>query len=307
VADIARLGEDTSTEAFRRAPAGRAPLAGLRLALLAAACLGAAASAQQWQEPYQVDPVGQVLLPDAIPADARERTVEDGDVIVRGRIGYRAFATVEQPIELAIAGQSVRVAAGEMLAESRVRGGAMEGLGGARAFCLPSYPTPPRAPGTPSGSLSREIQPCFVDQDNDGRLDFALLAGTRRAVDRAPVPLAGLPYRIRADVPIAGAELNVHFYARPLLGPASLALGVILAGTPHRGIESVRIRGADGRMHGFPYDHAVAGGSYPRTLSFGPAQIEILGYDREARRVRLRVVQDFTRTDLEIVLIADRN
>jgi hypothetical protein len=286
----------------------------VRIVLAAGVCFGAAAAAAlpgPQLSSYVVEPIGQALLPDVVPLDGGERIVEHGEVVLRGRIAYRAVAAVAEPFEVILADQHIRVRPDQMLVEVRIRGGAMADVSGARTFCLP--PRPPSEPQNAPGLIgagggdrfAARVQPCFVDRDSDGRLDFALLAGTRRAEDRAPVPLAALPYRTQADLPIEGAEVRISFNAHLSLTAPSLQLGVLLPGFDYRYVESIRARGPDGRMRGLPYDDDVPSRTYPHIITFGPARFEILGYDRETERVRLRVLEGFTRTDLEIVLAVD--
>lgn len=244
---------------------------------------------------YFVAPVGQTLLPDTAPLNRSEQTFSEGDVVLRGRIAYRAAAVVTEPVDLDIAGQHFRVEPSMNLNEARIRGGVMTDLRGARAFCLPEL----KPEDSENGRFDEHVQLCLVDRDSDGRLDFAILAGTRRPGDRAPVRLASFPYRVQPDLPIEGAELRLTFKTHLSLTPPSLQLGILLPFS-HSGVQ-IRIAGSDGRMHDMRLDDNVTSRTYPHVVSFGPARFEILEYDPVARQVRLRILEGFTRSDLEIV------
>jgi hypothetical protein len=276
--------------------------------LRSAACLlfmslilhGASASAQlqRTDRTYTAVPIGQVLLPDLEPLDGRERTVQHGDIVLRGRVGVRALAAMADPLDLVIDDRSISIRPGDMLLESRVEGGPMASLVDARAFCRPlnepSY--------TDNGRLRRDPQSCFVDRDKDGRFDLALLTGKHGRNARVTVPVDAIPYSVRSDVPIPGAELRVIYQGKPALGPTFLGIAWYLPGFDYEGLHRMRWRGADGRMRGIPYDRPVRHRIYPQIVNFGSARIEILAYDSDAKRVRLRVLQGFARTDMEIVL-----
>ena len=287
----------------------------LWIAFAAGVCFGAApAGAQQRPQtiyPYRVEPIGQVLLPDIAPPEPGERTVENGDIVLRGRIGYRTMATVSQPIELVIADQPIRIMPGQLLTENLVTGGASRQVSGGRFFCgALRRPVEPAGTGRIFGGRGSArflelVQPCFVDRDRDGRLDLAFLAGARLQAELRLVPIAATPYDIRADVPMEGAEVRIVFSGRPVMGPASLALAVSIPDVEWQYVDSIRVRSTDGRMRGLPRDHAVRNDTYPYILTFQSARFEILGYDQEARRVRLRVLEGFSRSDLDVVLIVN--
>jgi hypothetical protein len=259
--------------------------------------------------PFYVVPIGQVLLPDEAPLDTSERTFGDGDLVLTGRIGYRTFALVTEPVQFSIADQRISLTSRDMLAESRVTGGDIARLGQTiRVFCLaPRLPSEPEgAPRIFLGGSARfrdEIQPCFIDRDRDGRLDHALLAGTRRALERMVVAMPSTPYSVRNDVPIPGAQIRITFSPDLALTPPSLVRGILLPGAEYMGFDSIKALGPDGRLRTIPSFDGVTSRVYPHVIRFGPARIEILGYDRETERVRLRVLEGFTRTDLELVLL----
>jgi hypothetical protein len=265
--------------------------------LAASVAAGAPAAAQRPQTlyPYRVEPIGQVLLPDIVPPDGRERTVASGEIVLRGRLAYRTAATVVEPMELVVLDQPIRIMPGEILAENVVTGGASSQARGGRFFCA-SLRRPLEPPGTPGNRFQEAVQPCFVDRDRDGRFDFALLVGARRQAELGLVPIAATAYTVRPEIPLPGMEVQVLFNGEAL---------VVLVEVPsiaRNYMGELLLRDADGNMRGFAQYKSVRKNSFPYMISFQSARIEILGYDRETRRARLRVLEGFSRADAQVTI-----
>ena len=258
---------------------------------------GAPAAAQRPQTiyPYRVEPIGQVLLPDLVPPDGAERTVATGEIVLRGRLAYRAAATVAEPMELMILDQPIRIMPGEILPENVVTGGASRQASGGRFFCArPRRPLAP--PGAPGNRFQDSVQPCFVDRDRDGRLDFALLVGARRQAELGLIPIAAAAYTVRPEIPLTGMEVQVLFNGEAL---------VVLVEVPsidRNYMGELLLRDENGNMRGFAQYKSVRKNSFPYMISFQSARIEVLGYDRETRRARLRVLEGFSRADAQVTI-----
>ena len=271
----------------------------LGLLMLAASVATATPAATQQRSqtiyPYRVEPIGQVLLPDIVPPDGGERTVANGEIVLRGRLAYRTAATVAEPMELVILDQPIRIMPGEILAENVVTGGASRQVRGGRFFCAPLR-RPLEPPGTPGNRFYEAVQPCFVDRDRDGRFDFALLAGARRQAELGLIPIAAAAYTVRPEIPLPGMEVRVLFNGE------ALVVLVEVSSIDRNYMGELLLRDENGNMRGFAQYKSVRKNSFPYMISFQSARIEILGYDRETRRARLRVLEGFSRADAQITI-----
>ncbi|WP_395614355.1 hypothetical protein, partial [Allosphingosinicella sp.] len=142
-------------------------IAGPIAAVLVGCVFPAAANA----EAYRVTRLPAVVLPGAgdklvgvtVELDANQ-------TLMTANLGYSKAARLYAPIDVTIAGQHVAAAAGDFLPAFRATGGGL-GDAGQIVYCMAPYEAPRGA------HLAREIQPCFVDRDGDGRLDMGFLVG----------------------------------------------------------------------------------------------------------------------------------
>jgi hypothetical protein len=264
-------------------------------------CLGAAPLPLG---PYRVELPTVILLP-AGPGPGEERTLSPGDSILVGRIGLASAAILSAPIDIVVAGERVRARAGAVLMGVHARGGALANLRDPRIFCQQPYvPARHYGPGyeRPGNDLRfpYTIQACFVDRDGDSRLDFAFMAGTGWPEDRAAVPLPQIPYQLRTDISF-GDDTQVRLvYVQAALFSAAKLNMQILSGDENVGLTRVRLLGDDGRPHWTDGSQTLSGSSYPRTIGFGQAQVEVLAYDAQARSARVRLVRGFQRSEIVI-------
>jgi len=285
------------------APGGPFPASRMRAATLAFCllCLGAAPAPLG---PYRVELPTLIVLP-AGPGPGHEQTLSPGDSILVGRLGLESAAILSAPIDIVVAGETVRVRAGAVLMSAHARGGALANLRDPRVFCQRPYlPARRYGPGyeRPVNDLRfpLTIQACFVDRDGDSRLDFAFMAGTGWPEDRAAVPLPQISYQMRTDIPFGDkAEVRLVYVQAMLFSSAKLNMQVLIDGDDV-GLTRVRLPGDNGRPHWTDGSQTLSGSSYPRTIGFGQAQVEVLAYDAQARTARIRLIRGFPRSEIAL-------
>jgi hypothetical protein len=262
-------------------------------ALLAAALAMAAASAAPAQSsgPFRVELDRLVLLPGGTVGE--ERTLAMGETILTTRIGYAAAAIPSAPIAATMADLPVELAAGEQLLAATAQGATRAMLGnGAQVFC--GVPIKAAVPAPPPGERGRRrfddlVRPCFVDADGDRRLEGAFLVGTRRPEDRVLVPIPPTPYETVANVPLANSSFTFFVGAGPILYFEAQLEG-------HRPTINGVYLMTNGREQALQIGRSVRSLGYPATVSYGPAQFTLTGWDAEGQRLRVRVDRAFDNT-----------
>jgi hypothetical protein len=291
------MAEDNLLEAFRPAFAGAARAIAFAAALLLAASAASPAQAQarRIETAFNVQPVSFVVLPGGGPV-GEEREVEQGAVIMRTRIGYSAVAVPQRDVPLTLADVAITITAGTRLFEATPLSDTRRSLGeGVRIFCDREQDSRGAQPPSRGRGLGRrfqvEIRPCLLDRDRDGRFDSAILIGARWPQDWRITEIPAVFYNEANGVPIPNSELSVYFTGGALFSGASLQLGGRIMGVNLiTGAVRVQTMDAARRTDG---SQGVAADAYPNVVTFGSARISILRYDRELRRVRLRVDQTF--------------
>lgn len=235
-----------------------------------------------------------------------ERVVVPGDEIMRTGVGYATAARLEAPLTLTVAGLSAAITpetelleAGTMAESTRTRVGTQ-----AAVFCGPALSTDNPAP-TPDvrGSGRRfddAVYPCFVDGTRDGRFEAVFLVGTRWPADRRLQPIAPVAYAQRSNVRLPESSAWITFEQGAALQGPVLELHLRLLGT-NMNIAAVRL-GPERTF--FPIERTVRRSTYPHTILFGAAQVAILGYDPEGRRLRVRPEHGFDTVLLDWQLIS---
>lgn len=239
--------------------------------------------------PIQIEPAALSVLAGG-GETGRVLTVVPGDVLLETGLAYSEAARLIAPVRLTLADAPVALPAGAVLLKMKARGGAFEALPkDSQVFCADEEP----APAGGGERYRKRIALCFVDQDGDGRFDSAFLQGARKPADlnvaRLRVPIR---YARQDNIPIPGAKAQVlYMKGAPLQGPV-LEFRLTMGGyeVPIRG---VRMPGAKGPRQWFPIERTVKRSAYPHTIAFGAAEIAILGFVQEGRRLTIRVDKPF--------------
>lgn len=234
---------------------------------------------------YQIEP-GPLSMLAGGGETGRVLTVVRGDVLLDTGLAHSEAARLDSGVRMTLAGAPIALPPGEVLLKVKARGGAVDTLPkGRQIFCAPEVPAPAR-----SGDRYRKrIAPCFVDRDGDGRLDSAFLHGARKPADLTMAVLrAPISYSRRDNVPIPGAKAQVLYMKGAALQGPVLEFRLTIGGqeVPIRG---VRMPGAKGPRQWFPIERTVKRSAYPHTIAFGAAEIAILGFVQEERRLTIRV------------------
>lgn len=277
----------------------------LRVTALAVALVGGTPVRAEDAPPFRVALDRFVLLAggDGI---GTERTVVPGDEIMRTTVGYANAARVDVPRSLTVSGLSIALTPETNLLEAGTMADSTRTLVGAQSdvFCGPALPTDNPAP-TPAirGSGRRfddAVFPCFVDHDRDGQLEAVFLVGTRWPSDRRVHPITPFAYTRRSNLPMPESRAWITFEQGAALQGPVLELHLRLLGT-NMDIGAVRL-GPERTF--FPIERTVRRSAYPHTIVFGGAQVEILGYEPEGRRLRVRPAHGFETELLDWQLIS---
>jgi hypothetical protein len=256
----------------------------------------------QEQTPFRVEFDRLVLLAGGADADA-ERVVVPGDEILRTRIGYAATARLAAPMSAVVAGTTLQLPADADLIEARPRGATRRTVGpNARVFCASPHSAAtkgssnveqPEARSTVSGS------PCLVDADGDHQFESAFLLGAQIPSGRSLPPLPSrAPYSESTNVPLPDSYAWITFERGAALQGPVLELHVNLFGRAPA-IRGIRVR-IDGDERFFPIERTVRRSTYPHTITFAGAQVEILGYTSEGRHLQVRVAHPFETAPLKL-------
>jgi hypothetical protein len=277
----------------------------LRLALVAVALVAGTPAMAQEALPFRLSLDRFVLLAGG-EGLGTERVVVPGDEILRTGVGYANTARLDGPLSLSVAGLSAAITtetdlleAGTMSDDTRARVGAQ-----AVVFCGPALSTENPAP-TPNvrGSGRRfdeAVYPCFVDRDRDGRLEAVFLMGTRWPADRRLQPITPAAYSQRSNIPLPESNAWITFEQGAALQGPVLELHLRLFGTAMN-IAAVRL-GPERTF--FPIERTVRRSAYPHTIVFGGAQVAVLGFEPEGRRLRIRPDHGFDTALLDWNLIS---
>jgi hypothetical protein len=243
-----------------------------------------------------------VLLAGGGPV-GEERTVTRDAVVMRTRLGYGGATALEADVSVTLADLPIRIAARTQLLEASFKGSTRETLGpGTRVFCAAPQPTRGLPSQRSRPNLGRryqdEVRPCLVDRGDDGRFEEALLIGTRWPSDRLVVPIEPVAYAPPGNIPLPQSDLTVTFHHHSPVQGWVLQLGGTLLGQPFR-LVGIKLRPPGEAQQGYDGWHGVGARAYPHVIRFGAARISILGYDREAHEVRLRIDHPFETAQVE--------
>jgi hypothetical protein len=265
---------------------------GLAGALLAA---GAGAATAQENKPFQVNQDLYVLLAND-KGVGQERVVVPGETIMGTVIGYSAAARLAEPVSSVLAGVPVDVAAQVPLPEVRPLGATRTRLGpGARIFCGTQrrpelIAAAPLGPPEKGPRFERDVAPCLVDANRDGKVESMFLDGARWASESVLVPIA----------PVAYSEIN-NFQSLDYVWITVEKGPVLRLRFNHRGRE-LPIRGLrlGAAKQSYSAKRTVRPGAFPQVIRFGSAAIAVLGYEPGSRKLRIRIDSGFAVEALEL-------
>lgn len=185
-----------------------------------------------------VSPMPETMV--ATTADfpiGEEITVREGDVILRANVFETQIATVNEPVSVSIARFSHDIEAGTKLdpviVSSETR--RVTGTSGF-IYCGENQRTRSQFAEAMIGDWFSKYETivrfCFVDSDNDGKLDQVFLAGAKDKEEQAAVAIEPVAFERRmfrlTDAPVGTLELRVNRLIRKRNQPDKIEFKLVL-------------------------------------------------------------------------------
>ncbi len=230
-----------------------------------------------------------------------EKVVSAGDVVLKTAIAFEDAAVLDADITVNLAGIDSTILKTDVLRGVTLKGGDIAALPeGSRIYCAEGRPIDkklrPKKEGEGRDSGKRRIEyfaaPCLVDTNADNSFDRALLIGAKWQEDRKTVEIPDTPYEAFENKPLNDSYFTVTFQKGGLLQGHILKPAMTLNGVTTT---------ADGYFLNKPdsekqkiYKHKrAARKTYPYGVKYGEAKIALMGYDRENKKLTLKVEKDF--------------
>jgi len=222
------------------------------------------------------------------------RTAQPGIELLQADLGFKRAAQLHGAQSITLLGLTFDIAEADVLRAAtpereNSRLGPMASL-----YCSGTLELSKKLRGS-SGErgarFSRKVGLCLVDADADGRFDHGFIDGANWAEDQQPITISPLSYSVRELAPIPGARLRITYEK-----------GAALQG-PILSMESNLVNGqfayAEARIGPDParaprlWGETGIKGTYPRTFTYGDAQVTILGLNSETRTLTYRIEHGF--------------
>lgn len=165
-----------------------------------------------------VEPLPQTIVPVAAAKLNQTITVREGDVVLRAKIYDTEIVTLNAPVSVSIAKFSHDLESGARLDPVLVPDKTAQVAGSdSRIYCGENQRTRSKFMDAMLGDWFSKYETivrfCFVDTDNDAKLDQVFLAGAKDKADQKTVSIPPTPYATRflsAEREASTLELRVH-------------------------------------------------------------------------------------------------
>ena len=183
-------------------------------------------------------------------APATSQHLNKGDALLDVPLRWRSAAVLSVPIQLTADERLASLAQGQSLPETSLQFDDPQ-FGQSVAFCVPRLADPVRknpllAMGVLGAMLARSTtdgQFCLVDRDRDGIADHSVLINAGSPAARAPVAIAGVPYKLTPGAPVSEGDSFKITYR----GGRNFEMAIIQQGHP-RYFDTLSFRGPHGRV-----------------------------------------------------------
>jgi hypothetical protein len=241
----------------------------------------------------------RILLADSggIPAGSA-RTVSLGSPVLEYALLFETAALADGAARLE--GEPwVSAALGLPMREARLAAGDPRAIEGAGTYCTVEIAPPEAIRSARSASetaprFADKVRACFIDTDNDSRLDRAFFTGARWAADRLGRDIAPIAYRRQEMTPLPGARWRLvvknEDRTRSLGALGFLSQRTVLqaqVNIPGPGFSEVRTDFAEAQcgMKAIAIDTSIKTSRLPRPYDFGCTRVSITGFDKKAKTI----------------------
>lgn len=183
--------------------------------------------------------------------------------------------------------------------EARLAAGDPRAIAGASTYCTVEIEPAEavrsaRTDSEADGRFADSVRACFIDVDNDSRLDRVFFTGARWAADKLPRDIAPIAYRREEMTPLPGARWRLvvknEDRSRSLGALGFLSQRHVLqaqVNMPGPGFSEVRTGFAEAQcgMNSVGIDTSIKTSRLPQQYDFGCTRVSITGFDKKAKTI----------------------